>query len=392
MPRNPNNASRQQTRQAQQAQQRFHRHNQQFAKKQMQGLTDQWRARQAHLGAQVPARQQQDDALAQRDNAPRYRGEGWSSDLPDPIGSEVSSSPPAPRQRSGAGGRSGVFVGEARNIDRTQEQGGLNYQRTFQVLTFRVDCRDSVGNLQQSVQVRLRGQRIVGNVREGERVEVRGRPGRGGVVQVGSFWNVATQSNVTSGGLFNFTGGGLGRKRGGIAAISSEPTPGEVPFQQQRTPPPPQGSGMTPTGSGAPSLPRTGRVGQFVVLIGAVAFTASVTLLTNYINNGNGGKSLLEATSGDLASPLYPRDFWILIALVALISVATAMGVRAHKRWLMIVAALASAGLIGYTLHIPQIGLAPGFGPYGSSYWLSLVAAVAMALGAVVAAAVRSDY
>jgi hypothetical protein len=265
----------------------------------------------------------------------------------------------------------------------------VNYQRTFQVLTFRVDCRDSVGNLQQSVQVRLRGQRIVGNVREGERVEVRGRPGRGGVVQVGSFWNVATQSNVTSGGLFNFTGGGLGRKREGIAAIPLEQTPGEVPFQQRT---PPQGSRMTPTGSGAPSLPRTGRVGQFVVLIGAVVFTASVTLLTNYINNGNGGKSLLEATSGDLASPLYPRDFWILIALVALISVATAMGVRAHKRWLMIVAALASAGLIGYTLHIPQIGLAPGFGPYGSSYWLSLVAAVAMALGAVVAAAVRSDY
>ena len=387
MPWNPNNASRQQARQAQQAQQRFHRHNQQFAKKQMQGLTDQWRARQAYLGAQVRAPQQQDDASAQRGNAPR--GAGWSSDLPDSPGSEVPSLPPAPRQRSGAGGRSGVFVGEARNIDRTQEQGGVNFQRTFQVLTFRVDCRDSVGNLQQSVQVRLRGQRIVGNVREGERVEVRGRPGRGGVVQVGSFWNVATQSNVTGGGLFNFTGGGLGRKRGGIAAIPPEQTHGEVPFQQRT---PPQGRRMTPTGSGAPSLPRTGRVGQFVVLIGAVVFTASVTLLTNYINNGNGGKSLLEATSGDLASPLYPRDFWILIALVALISVATAMGVRAHKRWLMIVAALASAGLIGYTLHIPQIGLAPGFGPYGSSYWLSLVAAVAMALGAVVAAAVRSDY
>src|SRR5262249_22744508 len=123
-----------------------------------------------------------------------------------------------PPQASGTTGGRGVFVGEARNIDRTEEQGGLNYQRKFQVLTFRVDCRDSAGNLQQSVPVRLRGQRIVGNVKEGERVQVRGRPGRDGVVQVGSFWNMATHSHVTSGGLFNFAAGGLGRTRGFRAA------------------------------------------------------------------------------------------------------------------------------------------------------------------------------
>jgi hypothetical protein len=119
-------------------------------------------------------------------------------------------------------------------------------------------------------------------------------------------------------------------------------------------------------------------------------FTASVTVLTGYVDNGTGGKSLLQATNGDLASPLYPKDFWILIGLVAFAFVATLMSLRTYKRPFMIGAVAASAGLIGYTLHIPQIGLSPGFGPYGSAYWLSLAAAGAIALGAIVAAVARS--
>lgn len=132
------------------------------------------------------------------------------------------------------------------------------------------------------------------------------------------------------------------------------------------------------------------RIGQFLALIGAIVFTASVTVLTSYTDNGTGGKSLWQATHGDHASPLYPKDFWILIGLVALAFVATFMSLRTYKRSFMIGAAAASAGLIGYTLYIPRIGLFPGFGPYGSAYWLSLIAATAMALGAGVAAVARS--
>ena len=44
---------------------------------------------------------------------------------------------------------------------------------------------------------------------------------------------------------------------------------------------------------------------------------------------------------------------------------------------------------VGYTLYIPAIGRSPGFAPYGTSYWLSLAAAVVMAVGAA-AAGVRS--
>jgi hypothetical protein len=131
-------------------------------------------------------------------------------------------------------------------------------------------------------------------------------------------------------------------------------------------------------------------MGQFFALIGAIVFTASVTALTSYIDNGTGGKSLWQATHGDLASPLYPKDFWILIGLTALAFVATLMSLRTYKRSFMICAATASAGLIGYTLYIPRIGLYPSFGPYGSAYWLSLVAAIAMALGAGIAALTRS--
>ena len=132
------------------------------------------------------------------------------------------------------------------------------------------------------------------------------------------------------------------------------------------------------------------RIGQFLALIGAIVFTASVTVLTSYTDNGTGGKSLWQATHGDLASPLYPKDFWILTGLVALAFVATFMSLRTYKRSFMIGAAAASAGLIAYTLYIPRIGNFPGFGPYGSAYWLSLIAAIAMALGAGVAAVARS--
>ena len=119
-------------------------------------------------------------------------------------------------------------------------------------------------------------------------------------------------------------------------------------------------------------------------------FTASVTVPTSYVDNGTGGKSLWQATHGDLASPLYPKNFWILIGLVALAFVATFMSLRTYKRSFMIGAAAASAGLIAYTLYIPRIGHFPGFGPYGSAYWISLIAAIAMALGAGVAAVTRS--
>lgn len=132
------------------------------------------------------------------------------------------------------------------------------------------------------------------------------------------------------------------------------------------------------------------RIGQFLALIGAVGFTASVTVLTSYTDNGTGGKSLWQATHGDLASPLYPKDFWILIGLVALAFVATFMSLRTYKRSFMVCAAAASAGLIGYTVYIPRIGHFPGFGPYGSAYWISLIAAIAMALGAGIAAVARA--
>ena len=52
----------------------------------------------------------------------------------------------------------------------------------------------------------------------------------------------------------------------------------------------------------------------------------------------------------------------------------------------MIGTAIASLGLIGYTVYLPSEGAYPGFGPYGSSYWLSLAVAIAMTLSAAAAA------
>ena len=56
----------------------------------------------------------------------------------------------------------------------------------------------------------------------------------------------------------------------------------------------------------------------------------------------------------------------------------------------MIGTVLAALGLIAYTLHIPSKGASPGFHPYGSSYWVSVGAAVVMLLGAAVALAARA--
>ena len=47
-------------------------------------------------------------------------------------------------------------------------------------------------------------------------------------------------------------------------------------------------------------------------------------------------------------------------------------------RWVMVCATVAALGLVGYTLYIPSIGT----GSYGSSYWVSLAAAVVMTVGA----------
>jgi len=132
------------------------------------------------------------------------------------------------------------------------------------------------------------------------------------------------------------------------------------------------------------------RAGQLIAAVGGLLFIASVTVLTKYTNNGTGWKSLWQATHGDLASPLYQADFWIPAGLAAAGLVFTAISAGTRSRLAMIGTALASLGLIAYTLHIPSKGAHPGFQAYGSSYWLSLGAAIVMVLGAAVALAART--
>ncbi len=156
---------------------------------------------------------------------------------------------------------------------------------------------------------------------------------------------------------------------------------------------PTAGAGRSTRPPQAGSRARPSRVlgaGQLIALIGSLVFIASVTLLTHYVNNGTGWKSLWQATHGDLASPLYENDFWIPAALAALNVIFTAISASVRRRLVMIGAAIASLGLIGYTLLIPSKGASPGFQPYGSSYWLSLAATITMVIGAAVALSARS--
>ena len=134
---------------------------------------------------------------------------------------------------------------------------------------------------------------------------------------------------------------------------------------------------------------RPSPLGQLVILTGALVFIASVTLVTEYTNKDAAGwTSLWRATHGDPVSPLSQTNFWISVALVAAVLVFTAISAGTHKRLVMIGALAASLGLIGYTLYLPSVGSA-GFRSYGSSYWLSLAAAIAMMIGAGVALAAR---
>ncbi len=129
--------------------------------------------------------------------------------------------------------------------------------------------------------------------------------------------------------------------------------------------------------------------GHLVILTGGLVFIASVTLVTEYTNKDAAGwTSLWGATHGDPVSPLSQTSFWISVALVAVVFMFTAISAGTRKRPVMIGALAASLGLIGYTLYIPSVGSA-GFRSYGSSYWLSLAAAIAMMIGAGVALAGR---
>jgi hypothetical protein len=128
-----------------------------------------------------------------------------------------------------------------------------------------------------------------------------------------------------------------------------------------------------------------GYVGRVAAAAGCLVFLASVTVLHNYVNNGGGWKSLWDATHGDIASPLYAKNFWIPVALATFVLLGTAATIRVRRRLAMGAVTVAALGLAGYTLYIPTIGASPGFGPYGVDYWLSLAAAAVMTLGAAAA-------
>ncbi len=165
------------------------------------------------------------------------------------------------------------------------------------------------------------------------------------------------------------------------AARTANSTPGAMAAQGTV-----HGGTRPPPAAGRARPHRAGRVGQLIVLVSSVVFVASATLLTRYTNNGTGWKSLLAATHGDPASPLRAMSFNILIGLVALVFLVTIIGIGVHRRLPMIVVVVAALALIGYTSYLPSIG-GDGLSAYGSSYWISLAAAVAMAFGGGFAAA-----
>ena len=145
-----------------------------------------------------------------------------------------------------------------------------------------------------------------------------------------------------------------------------------------------------PAASGA-KAPVARLAGKIAALGGAIIFLASVMVFANYTNLSTTGQSvsLLHAIHGDPASPLHPHDFWIPVGLLATASICTLIGMLVTERSFIIIAVLAALGLVGYTLYIPTIN-SDGFAAYSSSYWVSLVAAVLMTVGTIIAAVTRA--
>ena len=123
------------------------------------------------------------------------------------------------------------------------------------------------------------------------------------------------------------------------------------------------------------------RAPKLIALAGAIVYLVSATLLTHYIDNGTGPKSLYQATNGDPASPLSPRHFMTLAALLAATAALAATSLVTARRWAIAGATATALVLAAYTLYLPSVN-SDGFGPYGSSYWISLAAAAVMALAA----------
>jgi hypothetical protein len=109
-------------------------------------------------------------------------GPGWQSPttinqaLPKSKSSGSAGSSPISITPSLQRGRHGGVVGVARNIQlRSQQSGFDKFQRTTQILSFRLEQYDRIGNRVRVVPVEMRGQNIIGFITDGDRVEVFGK-------------------------------------------------------------------------------------------------------------------------------------------------------------------------------------------------------------------------
>jgi hypothetical protein len=109
-------------------------------------------------------------------------GQGWQSPttinqaLSKSKSSRSAGSSPIPTTPSLQRGRHGGVVGVARNIQlRSQQSGFANFQRTTQILSFRLEQYDRIGNRVRVAPVEMRGQNIIGFITDGDWVEVFGK-------------------------------------------------------------------------------------------------------------------------------------------------------------------------------------------------------------------------
>jgi serine/threonine protein kinase len=177
----------------------------------------------------------------------------------------------------------------------------------------------------------------------------------------------------------------------GVATATVEVLTEQVTAAPPPRPPPEPVQAPRPQ---APAAPAAWRGPALIVAVaGCLVFIAAlyVNPLAYVVDTAGGDLSLKSSTNGTQLTHLHSGNTFLpLMALACLALFLAAVSLIWDRRALTIGAVGASIALIAYSLHVHSLSPADPPGHYGFGFWLSVAAAVVVALAAGAASVARS--